>query len=41
MPIHPDEFGKEANLQVSITPTLVSPVKKPLFGSLLPPHDHD
>ena len=32
MPIHPDDFGKEANLQLSVTPTVPPPVRSPLFG---------
>jgi hypothetical protein len=31
MPIHPDEFGREANLQFTITPVLAAPIPVPLF----------
>lgn len=31
MPIHPDQLGREANLQVTFTPVLATPIPVPLF----------
>ncbi len=31
MPIHPDQLGREANLQVTLTPVFASPIPVPLF----------
>ena len=33
MPVHPDEFGQEANVQVTFTPVAPQPFGRPLFGA--------
>ena len=32
MPIHPDEFGREMNLKIQITPVVPPPIHGPLFA---------
>ena len=33
MPIHPDEFGREANVQLTVTPVAPQPFERPVFGA--------
>ena len=33
MPIHPDELGREANVQVTLTPVAPQPFDRPIFGA--------
>ena len=33
MAVHPDRFGREMNVQLTLTPVLPEPLKRPLFAS--------